>query len=295
MIPICIYHSNCADGFTAAWVVKKFLGDIKFFPGIHNHKPPNLTGRDVIFVDFVYDIKVMESIIANNTPNSILILDHHKTGAEALAMLQFPETKGYDPHIWKLNSHSQDVPIRAIFDMKRSGAQIAWDFFCPDRKRPLFVDYVGDFDLNKLEMVDSRIVNSYIFSNTYSFENWDILENQFENIQEMRRILDLGLAIESKHLKDVDIMIILTKRRMKIGGFDVPVANIPYMMANDACRIMLQGEAFACCYWDTPNGRQFSLRSNDIGIDVSRIAQSYGGGGHAISSGFRMPLGWEGD
>lgn len=49
------------------------------------------------------------------------------------------------------------------------------------------------------------------------------------------------------------------------------------------------------CYWDTPEGRVFSLRSTDDGPDVSAIAKQYGGGGHAHASGFRMPLGWEGD
>jgi len=29
--------------------------------------------------------------------------------------------------------------------------------------------------------------------------------------------------------------------------------------------------------------------------DVSAIAKSYGGGGHRNASGFRMPIGWEGD
>lgn len=27
MKPLCIYHGNCADGFTAAWAVWKALGD----------------------------------------------------------------------------------------------------------------------------------------------------------------------------------------------------------------------------------------------------------------------------
>lgn len=48
-------------------------------------------------------------------------------------------------------------------------------------------------------------------------------------------------------------------------------------------------------YWDTPDGRVFSLRSTDGGMDVSEIAKGYGGSGHRNASGFKMPLGWEGD
>ena len=32
---MCIYHGNCADGFGAAWVVRKALGsDVEFVAGI---------------------------------------------------------------------------------------------------------------------------------------------------------------------------------------------------------------------------------------------------------------------
>lgn len=52
-----------------------------------------------------------------------------------------------------------------------------------------------------------------------------------------------------------------------------------------------EGEKFAACYWDTPDGRVFSLRSTDDGMDVSEIAKVFGGGGHEHASGFKVPLG----
>jgi nanoRNase/pAp phosphatase (c-di-AMP/oligoRNAs hydrolase) len=81
---------------------------------------------------------------------------------------------------------------------------------------------------------------------------------------------------------------------MTIGGYDVPVANLPYMFASDAGNIMSEGEFFAASYFDTPDGRKFSLRSKDTGMDVSEIAKRFGGGGHARAAGFMMPIGWEG-
>lgn len=30
---ICVYHGNCADGFTAAWAVNRFFdGDVELLP-----------------------------------------------------------------------------------------------------------------------------------------------------------------------------------------------------------------------------------------------------------------------
>ena len=66
-------------------------------------------------------------------------------------------------------------------------------------------------------------------------------------------------------------------------------------LTSDAGHLMAQNEPFAVCYWDTPDGRVFSLRSTDDGLDVQKIAVSYGGGGHRNAAGFRMPIGWEGD
>jgi nanoRNase/pAp phosphatase (c-di-AMP/oligoRNAs hydrolase) len=75
---------------------------------------------------------------------------------------------------------------------------------------------------------------------------------------------------------------------MTIGGHRVPVANLPYTMSSDAGHEMAKGRPFAACYWDTPEGRVFSLRSNDEGVDVSEVAKQYGGGGHRNASGFTV-------
>ena len=39
---------------------------------------------------------------------------------------------------------------------------------------------------------------------------------------------------------------------------------------------MAQGEPFAACYYDKEDGRVFSLRSTEDGLDVSEIAKAYG-------------------
>jgi uncharacterized protein len=82
---------------------------------------------------------------------------------------------------------------------------------------------------------------------------------------------------------------------MQIGGHRVPVANLPAYLASDAGHLLAEGNPFAAIYFDSAEGRKFSLRSTDAGLDVAQIAQSYGGGGHRNAAGFKMPIGWEGD
>lgn len=288
MKPLCIYHGNCADGFTSAWVVRKALGDdVEFHSGIYGQPPPAIIGRDVIMVDFSYKRPVIDAMAKD--AQSIFILDHHKTAAADLAGFDMPQVPDY------YRDAGSPRSIRAIFDMERSGAQVTWDFFNPGKPRPLLVDYTGDRDLWRFDLPFSREINAFVFANEYRFDYWDHLDRQLRDHMDVQRVAEMGGAIEKKHHKDVAELVGVTKRRMVIGGRDVPVANIPYTLTSDAGHLMAQGEAFAACYWDTPAGRVFSLRSTDAGADVSVIAKSYGGGGHRNAAGFQKPIGWEGD
>ena len=97
-----------------------------------------------------------------------------------------------------------------------------------------------------------------------------------------------GSAIERKHFKDINELIGVVTRPMLIGSYEVPVANLPYTLTSDAGHKLAAGKPFAACYWDTPKGRVFSLRSTDEGMDVSEIAKLYGGGGHRNAAGFTV-------
>lgn len=286
MTPICIYHGNCADGFTAAWSVRKALGDIDFHPGVYGSPPPDVAGRQVILVDFSYKRPVLEEMA--NKAQSILILDHHKTAEADLA--GFPPPPFHPDHRGWL----PDRGVYAAFDMHRSGAQITWDHF-HNAPRPNIVDYTGDRDLWRFTLPLSREVNAFVFAYEYEFRNWDYLDAATRDPMGVQHVADMGGAIEKKHHKDVAELVAVTKRRMTIGGRSVPVANLPYTLTSDAGHLMAKGEPFAACYWDTPDGRVFSLRSTDEGDDVSEIAKRYGGGGHRNASGFKMPIGWEGE
>ena len=111
------------------------------------------------------------------------------------------------------------------------------------------------------------------------------------NENELDRLKLEGEAIERKHFKDIAELLKVTTQRMEIAGHDVPVANLPYTMSSDAGHQLAQGEPFAACYWDTPDGRVFSLRSSDDGLDVSEIAKRFGGGGHRNAAGFKLAPG----
>lgn len=258
---ICIYHGNCADGFGAAWVVRKALGDIDFYPGKYQEPPPDVTGKDVVMVDFSYKHPVLLEMAEK--ANSILILDHHKTAVEDLV----------------------DLPanVTAKFDMEHSGAMLAWEHFFPDQEPPSLLLHIEDRDLWRFALQNTREIQANVFSHPYDFQVWD--ELMAANVETL--VIE-GKAIERKHFKDINELLGVVTRPMVIGGFNVQVANLPYIHSSDAGHQLAEGRPFGACYWDTPKGRVFSLRSTDNGVDVSAIAKQYGGGGHRNASGFMV-------
>lgn len=291
--PLCIYHGNCADGFGAAWVVRKHFGDgnVDFHAGVYGESPPDVAGRDVLMVDFSYKWPVLREMC--ETANTIVVLDHHKTAAEDLKHVR--KSYGWNPKQLRDGvDFDNSLPIEAVFDMNRSGAMIAWDYFNTIGNQrtqpPKLIEHIQDRDLWLFKLEGTREIQATVFSYPYDFQVWDRLMTTTLSVLEIE-----GAAIERKHHKDISELVGVAKRRMKIGGHNVPVANLPYTLSSDAGHLMAKGEPFAACYMDNPSGRVFSLRSAPDGIDVSIIAKGYGGGGHQHASGFTAEIGWEGE
>lgn len=276
---ICIYHDNCADGFTAAWVVYQALGPrVKFVPAKYSDAPPVCDGDAVLIVDFSYPRAMIDAIA--RVADSVLILDHHKTAKEELAGL--PRSPG-------------DGNIEVIFDMDRSGAQIAWDRLFGGPRPPL-VDYVGDRDLSTWNLPDSRPINAVIQSWARTFDAWTELEHRLADDVSQGFVAAEGMAVLRAEQKMVDDIIAATARPMKIAGRTLKVANCPFGLSSVVAGTLAEDQDFGACYADTPDGRAFSLRSRgDDAADVSAIAKSYGGGGHRNAAGFLAKRGWEGD
>lgn len=279
--PLVIYHGNCADGFSAAWCFwRKYGTGADYVAGVYQQDPPDVTGRDVYLVDFSYKRAVVERMLQQ--ASSVTLIDHHKTAIEDLRPL-FEQVQ--------TDELAYGLDKRAVWfcDLNRSGATLAWDYLFPGEDRPLLLGHVEDRDLWRFKLPGTREIQAFVFSHEYSFELWDKLMSADQ--VELLKMTAAGAAIERKHHKDVAELVAVCKRRMVIGAHDVPVASLPYTLSSDAGHLMAQGEPFAACYWDTDEGRVFSLRAADDGVDVSEVAKQYGGGGHAKAAGFKVPRG----
>lgn len=292
---ICIHHHPCLDGFTAAWAIHKRWPDVHFHPGVHGEEPPDVTGENVLIVDFSYKRPVLEEMA--RSAKGIIVLDHHKSAEEDLAPyagIPFGSS-GVDEEVI-MRAAAGGLPLAALFDMSKSGARLAWEYAHPGHPVPEIVKHVEDRDLWRFALNGTREINANLFSMPYDFEVFDRCAAELETVTGRTAHLISGEAIERKHHKDVAELLRVCTREMVIGGHRVKVANIPYTLSSDAAGALAEGALFGACYYDAADGaRVFSLRSRSGGFDVSKVAVSYGGGGHAGAAGFRAPPGWEGD
>ncbi len=262
--PLVIYHSPCQDGFTAAWAVWKSHPDWEFYPAKHGDPPPCVNGRDVYMVDFSYKRPVLLEMAAVAT--RIVILDHHKTAQDSLV----------------------DLPnnVEVIFDMKKSGAHIAWNYFHPTKPLPLLIVVVEDRDLWTFKYPTTKPISAYLFSQPYDFNIWSRIVDYGSNLD---TIISSGQAILDNHKKYTEELSRL-KFRTTIAGYKIWAVNVPYNYSSDMGELLDKGEPFtATFFYDGPREKMvFSLRSDENGIDVSEIAKKFGGGGHKHAAGFEI-------
>lgn len=293
MKTLCIYHGNCVDGFGAAWAVMRALGEhaVEFHPGVYQKAPPEVAGRDVLIVDFSYKRPVLDEMASR--ARTIVILDHHESAKNDLAGYPPPLDGPYNPDAMRQWQRECNAPtaVHALFDMERSGAGITWDYLHPGLVRPRLIDLIEDRDLWQFEVNGSREIHELIQSWPYEFKAWTDLARRLENNHGFRTAVTEGDVLRRKKMQDLQNLLPVARRRMVIGGHDVPVANLPIIFTSDAGHIMCEGEPFAACYWDTAAGRVFSLRSRHTkgqGLDVSKVASLFGGGGHKDAAGFEV-------
>lgn len=267
---LVIYHHPCLDGFTAAWVARKALGNTaEYIPASYadDGTLPDVDDRVVYLLDFSYPKDVMLELARR--ASKVIVLDHHLSAQKDLEPLLDNGT------------------IEGEFDMERSGAMMTWNFFFFNQEPPKFIEYVQDRDLWKKELPLCEEVNMAMFSYEYTFENWDKI-----SVCPIEDLKAEGKAIWRKHFKDVRELMDQAQYMTICGIENIPTVNASYIYGSDLCGLLSQDHPFAAYYWVNNKGTYvFGLRScKDFGgaMDVSDIAKVYGGGGHANAAGFRI-------
>jgi oligoribonuclease NrnB/cAMP/cGMP phosphodiesterase (DHH superfamily) len=279
--PLVLYHHPCNDGHTAAWVARKAMPDAELIGVNYGQTVPDAAlygDRRIYILDFSYRQDILRVLVALS--ESLVVLDHHKTAEAELKDLQLPD-------------------LTCVFDMHKSGAMLAWEYFFPGVPAPFLVHLVQDRDLWRHALPRSRELNAYMATLPRTFEVWDQLSQDLdwpltsegsEHVQFSGRgesAVEQGAAV-LRYQEQAVRTVCEAAREVSFGGHKVLAANTG-LMHSDVAGKLAEGRPFGIAYYMRADGLvSYSLRSTPAGIDVSEVARAYGGGGHRHAAGCEL-------
>lgn len=262
MTALIIYHGACPDGIASALAASMALPGCEMFAGKHGRDPPNVIGRDVLMFDFSYPREITKKLAKEAA--SIQIIDHHKSAMEDLGDLEY-----------------------CTFDMERSGAQMAWDFFFPKQERPALFDYIGDADLWRFAIEGTKEISCVSEQLSLEHDSLDAWRSFMDRVEkDPEEVILSGKQILTWKSAKINT-IVAHAGRTELCGYTVPCCNATMWKSEIAHRLN-EDSLFSIVWSMDKRGKiAWSLRSRrDGGIDVSVIAKKFGGGGHKHAASF---------
>jgi oligoribonuclease NrnB/cAMP/cGMP phosphodiesterase (DHH superfamily) len=198
------------------------------------------------------------------------MLDHHKTAIEQYAV----------------NIEVMPENVTIVFDLKRSGAGITWDYFYPDKPRPDLINYVEDRDLWLFKFGD--------YSRAYT-RALGVLPNtpsEWANVRDCDTddLVTKGFVLLRSDEVQIEWHLNNTVRFTTFCGYTVPIVNVPKYLVSETLSRLTDDHPFVIGYHDTAEHRVMRLNSNNKnGVDVAVLAEKFGGGGHAQAAGILLP------
>ena len=279
--PLVIYHGgSCPDGFAAAlaaWIffdgqaqVKaQFLaldhGDVKSADDLFKLADP--TGRTVYILDFSFAPEIMRAI--DTVAVKLVMLDHHKSAAEKLT--------GFVCRCGGVH-----------FDMGKSGARLAWEFFQPGKPVPDLVRFVEDRDIWVWQFPQSAAFLAALDMEPFDFKRW--AEIAAFSSGQLPAFMARGQAMDEKFSK-LAADIAEGARPVVFNGDAGLMVNAPSVFHSLIGDLLAKQSGTFALMWNAHKSGviKVGLRSRSS-FDCIPLAASMGGGGHAQACGFKMSV-----
>ncbi len=261
----CFYHNDLDGQASAAIVYQEMDGVGEYIEGSYAN-PPSIEddGEPVYVVDLSFDSMRLIN------PDNLVWIDHHISAIQKYS----------------------DVQCRGIRRDGTAACELTWEFFHPDEKSPAAIRYIGDMDIWrwKYAYTEEFIEGLKSRDTSPSSLEWKkLFVSEFEG-----PIVDYHLAILRDGKAGIDWRDSFYSNFLKNFGHSFTFHN----HACFACNIQLTGSKifdslpdrnlFEVLIVYAYNGKSWSvsLYTEKQNIDVSKIAQEYGGGGHRLAAGF---------
>lgn len=262
---VVLYHAECRDGFTAAWAAwKKFENQANYIPVKLGLPPlPEIKNKNVYTLDFTYPGHYLKKFIKDN--KKVVAIDHHISARD---------------YIKTIPEH--------VFDISHSGAALAFKYFHPGDTIPKIVKLVEEGDLWRFKSKNVKEILAYLELFDFDFKIWDKLIVLGEKESNLKEFVKSGLAIISYEDKIIDNIIKNNAYLVIFEGHKIYAINAPRFLRSQIGSILSKKYPPFSVVWQRDKSRiEVSLRSNG-GLDVSKIASKFGGGGHHNAAGFSI-------
>ena len=284
-----IYHGPCSDGTGGLWCACHYSPiKTRYACKAGTNPTGDYTDMNVIFVDICPKIEYLLELV--KIAKNVVILDHHKSSEQMIMD----------------NSEllSSITNLKIEFDMKKSGCQMAWDYFFDSEPRPFFIDYIGDRDLWSWELPNSKEINTALWELGY-IDSYDLtkltglLENTESKIENLK---SMGETIEYSNKRQIDVCVsnaLESKFKFEDKTYKIWLSgNINPVLRSDLGNALCSKSFkdgtmpdFSACWQFEPKSDEWwiSLRGvSSRSPDLSVIASKFGGGGHSMASGFTI-------
>jgi len=272
--PLVIYHGHgCPDGFAAALAAWLFYGDQAEFLGLDHGDIktvadlPALVGRAVYILDFSFSPELMRAI--EERAAKLVMLDHHKSAADRLT--------GFACRCGVVH-----------FDLSKSGARLAWEYFWPEKALPDLVRFVEDRDIWVWQYPQSPGFLAALDMEPNEFGRWQ--EIAAFDAGQLASYIERGRAMDEKFSKLAAGMA-EHARPLVFNGVSGLMVNVPGVFHSLVGDILSKkSRTFAMMWSVDKNGVVRSGLRSQPDFNCIPLAESMHGGGHAQACGFKMGL-----
>ena len=284
---LCIHHTDL-DGAMSAAVVGMFHRTDNITYKLYNYgweiKPEELQGYDLIYA---VDISFFQGGYdwVYRTPNLIAI-DHH---IGAIKKEELPE------FAWVKN-----VPGIRVSDGQRAACELTWDYLFPGHPKPKLLEYLSAYDIWNKTRFDWMVTEEVEYGAKHMFGiSPTALINFIDNGGQPEDLRETGKIILANTEKSYRSK--LSNNGFYIHdffGYRVMALNTPdfssmSFMSHYDPRYFDIMMPFAIVPSNVELGKFFvrcSLYTENPNIDVSLIAEKFGGSGHKGSAGYTTSL-----
>lgn len=268
---VLITHANCMDGIGCVVAVREYekLTGLEECQVIYMNYGDDLeeiseldSSVSILMADFSLPALVLNELHKKHL-GRVKVLDHHATAEEDLQDLDF-----------------------CTFDMNKSGAVLTWEYLLPDEQVPALLRYIQDRDLWIWKLNDSKEVSAAL----------QMIDKReigvfMSYLKDVTGLVEQGKAILDYQNSQIDKIVSKKKKlnRTTIGDYKDIICINTTTLISEIGNALVEDEPFVAMYFIKDDKAIFSLRA-DGKVNVSEVAKTFDGGGHANAAGFSIEL-----